>query len=228
MTRDGFLHRWARRKVEARERVLEDEGGVLQDGEAAEQTPAGNLSPPPAAVTLPQTSPATGVTSEEIETPPLTLQDVQALTRDSDFAPFVSQRASPEVKNAALKKLFADPHYNVMDGLDTYIDDYSNMESLPTATLRQMVSAKALRMFEPSATDREDRPAGELAAGEAETVRVAEAPATGADHGPVHVLEPFHPDAPTSIAEPASHPKPERSTATDADATQTHRSTSTP
>jgi hypothetical protein len=28
------------------------------------------------------------------------------------------------VRNAALKKLFTDPHFNVMDGLDVYIDDY--------------------------------------------------------------------------------------------------------
>jgi hypothetical protein len=30
------------------------------------------------------------------------------------------------VKNAAMKKLFADPHFNVMDRLDIYIDDYSS------------------------------------------------------------------------------------------------------
>jgi hypothetical protein len=38
---------------------------------------------------------------------------------------------APEVKNAAFKKLFADPHFNVMDGLDIYIDDYSKPDPLP-------------------------------------------------------------------------------------------------
>ena len=37
------------------------------------------------------------------------------------------------VKNAALKKLFADPHFNVMDGLDTYIDDYGKPDPIPEA-----------------------------------------------------------------------------------------------
>ena len=30
-----------------------------------------------------------------------------------------------------MKKLFADPHYNVMDGLDVYIDDYSKPDPIP-------------------------------------------------------------------------------------------------
>uniref|UniRef100_B1XTZ3 Uncharacterized protein n=1 Tax=Polynucleobacter necessarius subsp. necessarius (strain STIR1) TaxID=452638 RepID=B1XTZ3_POLNS len=31
----------------------------------------------------------------------------------------------PTVQQAALKEMFTDPHFNVMDGLDIYIDDYS-------------------------------------------------------------------------------------------------------
>ncbi len=50
---------------------------------------------------------------------------------DSDFKPFVAKNVAPEVKNAAFKKLFADPHFNVMDGLDTYIDDYSKSDADP-------------------------------------------------------------------------------------------------
>ena len=38
---------------------------------------------------------------------------------------------APDVKNAAMKKLFADPHFNVMDGMDTYIDDYSKPDPIP-------------------------------------------------------------------------------------------------
>lgn len=66
----------------------------------------------------------------------------------------MAQQVSPEVRNAAMKKLFADPHYNVMDGLDTYIDDYSNPDPISESMLRQMVSAKFLNLFpdEPAAT----------------------------------------------------------------------------
>ena len=59
------------------------------------------------------------------EVPLPTLADAQALTPESDFKPFMARGVAADVKNAAMKKLFTDPHYNVMDRLDTYIDDYS-------------------------------------------------------------------------------------------------------
>ena len=78
----------------------------------------------------------------------LSMDDVKALTQESDYAPFVSRAVSPEVRNAAMKKLFTDPHYNVMDRLDIYIDDYSLPDPLPASMLRQMASAKFLKLFE--------------------------------------------------------------------------------
>jgi hypothetical protein len=52
------------------------------------------------------------------------------------------------VKNAALKKLFTDPHFNVMDRLDTYIDDYGKPDPLPASWARQLASAKFLNLFD--------------------------------------------------------------------------------
>jgi len=43
-----------------------------------------------------------------------------------------------DVKRAAIKKLFTDPHFNVMDGLDVYIDDYTNFEPLPADMLARL------------------------------------------------------------------------------------------
>lgn len=80
--------------------------------------------------------------------PAPTLEDVKALNADSSFAPFVARDVAPEVRNAAMKKLFTDPHYNVMDGLDIYIDDYSKADPLPATMLRQMASAKFLNLFD--------------------------------------------------------------------------------
>ena len=76
------------------------------------------------------------------------MQDVAALHADSDFTPFVARAVAPEVRNAAMKKLFADPHFNVMDGLDTYIDDYSLPDPLPATMLRKMASAKFMKLFD--------------------------------------------------------------------------------
>ena len=82
------------------------------------------------------------------EVPLPTLEDTHALTPQSDFKPFMARGVAADVKNAAMKKLFADPHYNVMDRLDTYIDDYSLPDPIPEAMLRQMVSAKFLNLFD--------------------------------------------------------------------------------
>ena len=66
----------------------------------------------------------------------------------------MGQGVAPEVKNAAMKKLFADPHFNVMDRMDIYIDDYSQPDPLPLAMLRQMNGAKFLNLFEDEDKDK--------------------------------------------------------------------------
>jgi hypothetical protein len=47
-----------------------------------------------------------------------------------------------------MKKLFTDPRFNVMDGLDTYIDDYGKPDPIPLAMLRQMNQSRILRLFD--------------------------------------------------------------------------------
>ncbi|MFC5521112.1 DUF3306 domain-containing protein [Polaromonas jejuensis] len=133
----GFLGRWARRKTEAlRGKPPEEAEAVAMPGPvAADGAPA--IKPP---------SPA--VEADEPPAKALSLDDVKLLGKDSDFKPFMARDVGPEVRNAALKKLFADPRFNVMDGLDTYIDDYSISEPIPESMLRQMVGAKFLKLFD--------------------------------------------------------------------------------
>ncbi|HQC84996.1 MAG TPA: DUF3306 domain-containing protein [Rhodoferax sp.] len=137
----GFLGRWARRKADAREgKPLPEPPRPVKAVELAPR-----VEPEPAsAVAVPQAEPQ----HEEAPVPSLTLDDARKLNKDSDFTPFMARKVEPEVRNAAMKKLFADPHFNVMDGLDTYIDDYSKPDPLPLAMLRQMASAKFLNLFE--------------------------------------------------------------------------------
>ena len=66
----------------------------------------------------------------------------------SDFKPFVGRQVPAEVRNAAMKKLFTDPHYNVMDGLDIYIDDYSQPSPLSAAMMAKMVGAQFLKLVD--------------------------------------------------------------------------------
>lgn len=72
------------------------------------------------------------------------MDDVEKLTPQSDFAAFVKRGVDDNVKRSALKKLFTDPHFNVMDGLDIYIDDYSKPDPIPPAMLAALNHAKDL------------------------------------------------------------------------------------
>jgi hypothetical protein len=73
---------------------------------------------------------------------------VALLTRDADYTRYLGSAVSPDVKNAALKHLFTDPHFNVMDGLDIYIGDYNTPDPLPAGMLRQMVQSQLLGLFD--------------------------------------------------------------------------------
>jgi hypothetical protein len=137
----GFLGRWARRKEEARQ------GKALEEPAAAVAATPAEPAAPAAGTQAASPAPDPAATPDAAPAKVLTLEDTRLLTQDSDFKPFMAGGVSPEVRNAAMKKLFADPHFNVMDGLDTYIDDYSKSEPIPESMLRQMASAKFLKLF---------------------------------------------------------------------------------
>lgn len=119
---ESFLNRWSRRKHAAAR------GDAL--AEPAPQPPA----PPPA-------SPAPGPIKELPS-----LESLEGLT--SEYKDFLRPEVDPATRSAALKKLFSDPHFNRMDGLDVYIDDYSKLETLPTALLRVLNQAQSLGLFQ--------------------------------------------------------------------------------
>lgn len=149
---DGFLGRWSRRKHEARAGATAavDEGAAADPGVPPAQPPE-PLGAPQVAVASRTDDPPASVRSAADEPPPPpppTMEDVQALTAHSDFSRFAARDVAADVKNAALKKLFADPRYNVMDGMDVYIGDYSRPDPLPGSMLRQLASASFLRLFD--------------------------------------------------------------------------------
>ena len=78
------------------------------------------------------------------EVPPPELPPVEQLTPASDFRDFMHPKVDEGLRRAALKKLFSDPHFNVMDGLDVYIDDYSKSDPLPAAMLAQLKQAQKI------------------------------------------------------------------------------------
>lgn len=119
MSADDFFSRWSRRKQASTDAGKPDATPVATDAPAVPLTPAEALPPP-------------------------TLDDVAALTHEADFRRFVAPGVDETVRRTAMKKLFTDPHFNVMDGLDIYIDDYNKFEPLPAAMLAMLEHAKPL------------------------------------------------------------------------------------
>jgi hypothetical protein len=105
-------------------------------------------------------------TAPPAEIPEKPLPPVDQLTFESDFTAFMQSKVVEEgVKRAALKKLFADPRFNVMDGLDTYIDDYSIEDPISPELLEQLQHAKrTLFGPEPEKSEVEAQPETPVAA----------------------------------------------------------------
>lgn len=157
----GFFGRWARRKAQVRTgqavpaeplRPVASAISAPLTGDGAIAPVVSRPSPQPSPTEVPASSDeqTTRRADEAVAEPPpaLSLDDVKALTPEADFSPFVAREVSPEVRNAAMRKLFADPKFNVMDGLDIYIDDYSKPDPLPPALARQLVSAQFMKLFD--------------------------------------------------------------------------------
>jgi hypothetical protein len=119
MEAESFFSRWSRRKSEVKKEETAPDPDKAQAANPAAETP-------PAELPLP------------------TMEDVARLTPESDFTPFVARGVDESIRRSALKKLFADPHFNVMDGLDTYIEDYNKFEPIPPEMLAALNHAKSL------------------------------------------------------------------------------------
>lgn len=86
-----------------------------------------------------------------------------------DLMALLREELSDAVRKQTLKAIFADPHFNVMDGLDTYIDDYSISEPIPPEMMATLNQARFLFEMNEGADEGADEGAGEpvsAAAGE--------------------------------------------------------------
>ena len=115
-----FLSRWSKRKSAARA------------GEPLSEPDAESLN-----------SPASQQSAEN--EPPQPLPELDSLRGiESDYQAFMQARVDEDTKRAALKQLFSDPHFNRMDGLDIYIDDYGKPDPIPPAMLAALNHARNL------------------------------------------------------------------------------------
>ena len=173
MSDDHFLSRWSRLKTASKAPAA-----------PAEPTPEARKASPQPAVAPPAATPPA-------ETAPQPLPPVESLTPESDFAGFMREGIDPSLRRQALKTLFSDPRFNVMDGLDVYIDDYSQPDPLPEGWLEKMTQTARLGAYREPDEKAPEPPVGDEAAGEggAEAVSqqeqgLVEAPAAAGEAAP--------------------------------------------
>jgi hypothetical protein len=123
------LSRWSRRKLEAAR---------------AQSAPARELAPAPVAPG--QQAPQPSAPEASAALPP-----IESLSIESEFAPFFKPGIPESTRRAALKQLFRDPRFNIMDGLDVYIDDYSKPDPIPPEMMKQLLHTK--HIFNPPKTE---------------------------------------------------------------------------
>jgi hypothetical protein len=187
MAEEGFLKRWARRKTEslhghepAPEPALELVPELVPElaPELPSDSAAGPAAPVRAEAPAPPPAPARAANA-----PPPTMADVALLTPQSDFSAFVQRGVDADVRRTALKKLFTDPHFNVMDRLDMYMDDYNKPSPMSDEMLASLQHAKSV--FRHLAEDEET-----VDAAAADTAHTVPAPdAGGAMHDPQDAAE---------------------------------------
>jgi hypothetical protein len=171
---DGFLGRWSRRKA-----GLEPEG---IDNAAPDLKPKVTPSSvPPDKKTIESAS-----TPAEEEAPPPTLEDAESIDRFApDFSAFMKPNVDPAVQHAAMKKLFSDPHFNIMDRLDIYIDDYSIPDPIPMEMLKRMVQSESLGLFRKF----EDGPGAKVLAESEENKALEPEPTAAAEPDPAEIAD---------------------------------------
>ncbi len=138
MAENNFLSRWSRKKA-----------GLTEETTSAPSTAP--LAKPPEPLLEEVNKEANQETSAPDlvqQPPPPTIEDVEKIdVKSPDFSAFMRPDVDPLVQQAALKKMFSDPHFNVMDGLDIYIDDYTKSDPIPLDMLKRMQQSELLGLF---------------------------------------------------------------------------------
>ncbi len=178
---EGFLQRWSRRKQ-----------GITRDDEEPSEADPDQVSP--AAEVRPEepdptvAAEAAAETDSEPEPEPPGDEDMpplESIDKSGNVAAFFSPRVSEGLRQAALRRLFRQPKYNVVDMLDDYAEDYSKpvaMGNILTSDMRYRAEQARKRLeakLKESLAENNDGPEGpEDAAGQPDAVASTAEPET--------------------------------------------------
>jgi hypothetical protein len=128
---ENFVSRWSRRKIEARK----------TEEKPAEPKPASEPAAPAApAVANAGAAAAPPDASAPRELPPL--ESLKGLA--SEYTEFLKPGVDENLRRSALKKLFADPHFENFERFEAYCEDFTKGEPIPLAMLKTLEHAKGL------------------------------------------------------------------------------------
>ena len=196
MADEGFLQRWSRRKAEARTAPEAPEPAQEPASEREEVPQAADPQGPGSSSEARASDDADAAVDLEA------LPDVDTLTYESDFTPFMRKGVPPELRKRALQRLWrSNPTLANLDGLVEYGQDYTKI-----GTTRQVVRTAyqvgrgMLARIEPKAPS-EPAPAGGPATADAGQPVTPPDPATP---GPAQVVAE---GADEAVAAPAARPE---------------------
>ena len=154
--KEDFASRWSRRKIEARKEKPAEPKPSSEPAVSA--VPADAAAAPPGA-------PAPR------ELPPL--ESLKGLA--SEYTEFLRPGVDENLRRSALKKLFADPHFENFERFEAYCEDFTKGEPIPLAMLKTLEHAKGLLFGDEEKKDAQagaEGPAAEPAPEAAEKTQV--------------------------------------------------------
>jgi len=154
-TEAGFLSRWSRRKQ------------AIARGETPPEPPAPVVAVAPSADAPPEAP----------------LPDPLTLGMADDFSAFLRDKVPPALKHKAMQHLFSHPHFNELDMMDVYMEDFNLVPNLDTASMDLVKHAKAVLSPDIPAPDAVGQAESAQALPAAEPEQTADAGDTGPDDG---------------------------------------------
>ncbi len=138
---EGFLQRWSRRKQGI---DRDDEEPNAADHEQAAPSAEDPVDGPDEALAADSEAEPEPEPPGDEDMPPL-----ESIDEGGSVAAFFSPRVSEGLRQAALRRLFRQPKYNVVDILDDYAEDYSKpvaMGNILTADMRYQAEQARKRL----------------------------------------------------------------------------------
>jgi hypothetical protein len=121
---EPFLARWARLKREARESATAEPAPPPEEPAVPAQAGVAGLAGP-ANLETGSAIAADPIDAAGPEAVVPELPSLDSLTEESNFGAFMAPGVTPELRRQALRKMFTNPKYAIVDPLDPYRADYA-------------------------------------------------------------------------------------------------------